>query len=143
MGILAAAALCVGIVCVVRYVWQPRRWRATLSDPYYELTRTGFKSLEGRRNFDKWKYMRSGDIIEFSHATNAQQPSFSRVIRKRHVFMSFREALQHFERMGQLHRMLPNVDSVEEGVAVYAKFVSLGTQVRDGVVILELGAAPL
>ena len=130
----------VGMLLLLRSKCQPRRWQALLSDPYYELTKTEKKTLEGRRNYDKWRAMRPGDIVQFRHATDAdaQRAPFERHVRARFCFPTFRAALEHFHSIQQLHRLLPNVETVEQGVAVYAKFVSLPTQLRDGVVVLEL-----
>lgn len=50
-------------------------------------------------------------------------------------FSTFEEALQSLP----VKDILPGVDSIGEGVEVYKKFVSIETQLRDGVVMIELG----
>lgn len=105
-----------------------------LNSPWYEHIVAGRKRYEGRRRTEKTDAIQVGDLIAFSHATDSTRRQCTRTVVALHTFDTFRDALETLP----LDDVLPGVESVEMGVAVYARFVSLPTQIRDGVVMLEL-----
>ena len=105
-----------------------------LNSPWYEHVVAGRKRYEGRRRTEKTDAIQVGDVITFSHATDSARPPCTRTVIALHAFDTFRDALDALP----LEDVLPGVTSVDMGVAVYARFVSLPTQIRDGVVMLEL-----
>jgi ASC-1-like (ASCH) protein len=105
-----------------------------LNSPWYEHVVAGRKLYEGRRRTEKTEAIKVGDVITFNHATDNARPPCTRTVVALHTFDTFRDALESLP----LEDVLPGVASVDTGVAVYARFVSLPTQIRDGVVMLEL-----
>ena len=109
-----------------------------LSDPWYDFVQSGEKMFEGRRNWAKTRCIVPGDTIEFHHVTNELLP----VLRVHVVgilhFPTFRDALTV---LGTEH-VLPASNgqpyTVEQGVEIYKKYVSLETQEKDGVVMISL-----
>jgi ASC-1-like (ASCH) protein len=111
------------------------RHTMTLNDPWFGLVRRGAKSYEGRRATEKIKSVAVGDVIEFRHHTRPEEEStFIAKVISTVTFPTFEHALSALP----LAEVLPGVVSVAEGVAVYLRFVSMGTQVADGVVMLKL-----
>lgn len=105
-----------------------------LNSPWYEHVVEGRKRYEGRRRTEKTDVICAVDAITFSHATDSTQPTCTRTVVAIHAFDTFRDALDALP----LEEVLPDITSVNMGVSVYARFVSLPTQIRDGVVMLEL-----
>ena len=106
----------------------------SLSSPWYEHVASGRKRYEGRRRTPKVDAIQPGDTVVFTHTTDASLPSVSRIVVQVLPFDTFRDALDSLP----LADVLPGVQSTDAGCAVYARFVSLPTQIRDGVCMLEL-----
>jgi ASC-1-like (ASCH) protein len=101
-----------------------------LNSPWFEQVRDGRKRYEGRRNTGKFTVGQSLSI------TNVQDPSqtLTAQIIAIHAYPSFEAALRELG----LADVLPGVETLEAGIQIYQKYVSLATQQRDGVVMLEL-----
>jgi len=108
----------------------------SLSSPWYEHVASGRKRYEGRRLTAATTAIAQGDTITFKHHTDPLLPSHSHTVVAVHVFPCFRAALEALP----LDQVLPDVASVEEGCEVYERYVSLPTQLRYGVVMLELSS---
>ena len=107
----------------------------TLNSPWYELVRDGKKCYEGRRALPSILSLAVGEIISISHHTDASIPNFEVVVTSLARYKTFEEALTHLP----LDEVLPVPEmTVEEGVKIYQKYVSLATQKRDGVVLIGL-----
>lgn len=109
-----------------------------LSDPWFEFVKSGNKIFEGRRNWAKTQCILPGDTIEFRHASNEHAPVLRVHVIGIIVFPTFRDALTV---LGTEH-VLPN-DSVQpytidQGVEIYKKYVSLETQESDGVLMISM-----
>jgi ASC-1-like (ASCH) protein len=100
-----------------------------LNPEWFSLVRDGVKTFEGRAIKCEYKL---GEVIEFTDMDRKE--SFTTVISSIHIFPSFRKAL---EVLG-LEKTLPGIETIEEGVNVYRKYVSLETQERLGVYMLGL-----
>lgn len=105
-----------------------------LSERWFEAVRDGRKKFEGRRDWSYAKTLVPGDVIKFSHYTNPEIPSFEKRVRSIRRFPTFRDALETLS----IGDVLPGVSSVEDGVEIYLKYVSIETQLRDGVIMIEL-----
>jgi len=108
-----------------------------LSDPWYEHVASGRKLYEGRRRTPAVDAIRPGDTLVFTHASDPALPPLHRTVVEVLPFDTFRDALEALP----LHHVLPGVATVDGGCAVYARFVSLPTQIRDGVCMLHLSSA--
>ena len=106
-----------------------------LNDPWFELVRAGAKRFEGRRRTDWTDRVRVGDTLEVLHFTDAAAaPFLARVAEVSH-FGTFEDALVA---LGPADVLPIDGITVEAGVEIYRRYVSLGTQRRDGVVMWRL-----
>ena len=104
-----------------------------LNDPWFEYVRTGRKIYEGRRWWAPTQALRPNDWIVFERITYPEQKC-QKQIQEILWFPTFEAALQVLP----LADVLPGVQSIEEGVAIYSQFVSLATQLRDGICMIRL-----
>lgn len=107
----------------------------TLNDPWFEMVRDGRKHYEGRRNHGKVQNIKCGDVIEIRHHTNPDATPYNVRVVSILTFPLFRDALSVLP----IQQVLP-IDNItiEHGVLIYQQYVSLDTQRRDGVLMLEL-----
>jgi ASC-1-like (ASCH) protein len=106
-----------------------------LSEPWYQYVQDGVKIYEGRRYTDKVAGLKPGDIIEFQHATEADKPGVKVIVEEVLRFSTFEEALNTLP----VSQVLPIPGlTVEEGVKIYLKYVSLPTQIKDGVCMIRI-----
>lgn len=107
----------------------------TLNDPWFNFMKTEKKIYEGRRNTEKIRSIKIGDIIEISHHVNKSIDPFNVVVDEIYHFPTFEEALNVLP----IDKILPieNID-VAKGIEIYLKYVSLKTQLKDGVVMLKV-----
>ena len=106
-----------------------------LSDPWYGLVGAGSKIYEGRRATEKALAVRPGDTIEFSHNLNAEDLPVIRVtVTDVLRFATFEEALDALP----MREVLMEGLTVHDGVEIYKKYVSLPTQLKDGVVMIKI-----
>jgi ASC-1-like (ASCH) protein len=115
---------------------QPVCWSMKLSSPWYEYVASGQKQYEGRRYFKNVPLMKSKDLIVFTHAVASPTLSVSIIkkIVRVHKFATFAEALSQLD----MSKILPRVSSISQGIGIYEKFVSIPTQRRDGICMIEL-----
>ena len=85
-----------------------------LSQPWFNLVRSGRKSVEGRVNDEKRQSMKVGDVIIFKNSENSKK-SFKVKIIERTEHENFENAL----RQGRLKNMLPGIRTYKEGVQIY------------------------
>ena len=105
-----------------------------LSDPWYGLVDAGSKVYEGRRATEKALAVRPGDTIEFSHNLNADLPVIRVSVTDILRFATFEEALNALPMKDVLKEGL----TVQDGVDVYKNYVSLPTQLNNGVVMIKI-----
>lgn len=110
-------------------------YNMTLNDPWFDLMKTGKKIYEGRRNTEKIRSIKVGDIIQISHHVNKHIEPLYVVVTEIHNFASFEEALKTLP----INEILPieNIN-IEKGIEIYLKYVSLETQLKDGVIMLKI-----
>ena len=112
--------------------------KMSLNDPWFHYVKSNQKLYEGRKYSEQMRSIKIGDQIILNHHTDPQQESFTRKVIGIHPFKTFSEGLSDFEKKGLLERILPGVESVEDGVNIYFRYVSLKTQEQVGVVFFEL-----
>lgn len=109
-------------------------WKITLNSPWYEFVRDGKKLYEGRSaKNDVTKYA-AGDLLEIRHHVNNTSPAYTKKIVSLTLFRDFRAALTSLG----LGTVLPGVETIDEGVKVYYRYVSQTTQDTHGVCMIEL-----
>lgn len=80
-----------------------------------------------------------GEIISISHHTDVTLPSYQVIVTSLALYNTFEEALTELP----LDKVLPLPEiTIEEGVKIYQKYVSLATQQRDGVVLIGIKVQP-
>lgn len=85
-----------------------------VSQPYYDLIKNGSKTIEGRLLKDDWGRIMSGNKIIW---TNPDSEGFIQtIVTDIYLFNSFEEMLKDGD---NLHKTLPNVNTIEEGINIY------------------------
>ena len=106
-----------------------------LNSPWFELVRDGKKIYEGRRKLPYVEKYKPRDVIMFSHITNTMEHPFRVEVEDVLEYPTFEDALKQLP----LHEVLPIDDiTIEKGVEIYKKYVSLPTQIKDGIIMLKL-----
>ena len=107
-----------------------------LNSPWFELVKEGKKIYEGRRNTEIIRNICIGDILEVKHYVKKNElASYYIRVEDKLYYKTFEEALQSLD----IIKVLPldNI-TIEQGVEIYKKFVSLTTQEKDGVCMLKI-----
>lgn len=113
-------------------------WNINLSDPWFDYTKNSLKIFEGRRYFDKYKYVKIGDYFCFKRYKTNSNDTFIKKIINIYKFKTFEEGLKYFDSKNLLNKVLPNISTVSEGINIYLKYVSLKTQLKDNVIFFHL-----
>ena len=106
----------------------------TLNSPWFEYVRDGKKIYEGRRKTDKTKEYKIGDILIINHHTDILQEPYKVIIQDILSFPTFKDALTNLP----IENILPNIKTIDEGVEIYKKYVSLNTQIQDGIFMIKI-----
>lgn len=105
-----------------------------MNSPWFELLLSGEKQYEGRRLTQRMRELVERDIIRVQHHISHDQ-SFLMQIESIHIYPTFEHALLSLP----LGKILPVKEmTISKGIDIYKQFVSIATQERDGVVMLEL-----
>ncbi len=106
-----------------------------LNSPWYEFVQDGTKVYEGRRATEKVLGVNIGDKIIFSHALDVSKPDITVIVLETLCYPTFRDALLDLP----IYNVLPIIGlSVDEGDDIYKQYVSLPTQVKDGVRMIKI-----
>jgi ASC-1-like (ASCH) protein len=110
----------------------------SLNSPWFEFVKQGVKKYEGRRNTANIQKISVGDTIEIRHYTDATQNPYNVKVEDMLTFATFRDALSVLP----IDQVLPTGTcvpyTIDEGDAIYQRYVSLVTQEKDGVVMLKI-----
>lgn len=107
-----------------------------LNSPWFELVKEGKKIYEGRRNHEKITNIQVGDVIEIKHyILRDEEESYFVKVEEKLYYKTFEDALNTLN----INEVLPieNI-TVNEGIEIYKKYVSIETQIRDGVCMLKI-----
>jgi ASC-1-like (ASCH) protein len=102
-----------------------------LDDPWFDYVANGAKTIEGKLSKGKSLLLSSGSCVVFHGNGGAFVRTKVTDIRK---YGSIREYLE----TEGLARTLPGIETIDEGIAVYAKYYKPGLDVELGVLALEL-----
>lgn len=105
--------------------------KMTLNTPWFDYVKTGRKIYEGRCNKKKYSI---GDKIIFSHHIDHSQDEFEKTIIDVLHYKSFEEALNELS----ISQVLPNINTINDGVEIYKKYVSLETQKKCGIIMIKM-----
>ncbi|KAG7575826.1 ASCH domain [Arabidopsis thaliana x Arabidopsis arenosa] len=98
-----------------------------VQEPYFTQLKDGRKTVEGRCAVGDYMRISSGDFILFNKCLLLE-------VQDVHHYTSFSEML----RMEGLAKVLPGVESIEEGVQVYRNFYSEEKERMNGVVAIRV-----
>lgn len=88
-----------------------------IRQPYLNDIKAGYKTVEGRINRGRFSQLRPGDKVKFYDAENPHDYIIC-TITGIQVYPTFFEML----RSEGLQKMIPDVTSLEEGIAIYESF---------------------
>ena len=109
----------------------------SLNSPWFELVRSGQKQYEGRRYSGNVMKYQVGDRLRIQKWGDSKEPSYTAEITAIFRFQTFEQALVQLP----LNEVLPGITSIAEGIEVYKRYVSLPTQLKDGVCMIQLSPA--
>lgn len=102
------------------------------TEPYFTFLKNGQKTIEGRVRKGWYRNVKPGDEIE---VYNEEEMDKVLVLVKRVAqYQSIREMLAK----EPIKKLLPDVDTVEQGVNVYRKFYTLEQEQQFGMVAIEV-----
>jgi ASC-1-like (ASCH) protein len=92
------------------------------------------KTIEGRLNQGDWAEMREGDKIDFYNEDFGFKREFRTLIVSKKLYTTFESYL----RSEGLHKTLPSIEKLEDGLKIYRLFYKPEEEIKSGVVALEL-----
>ena len=105
-----------------------------VQEKYFNQIKNGIKTAEGRINKPKFAKLKSGDMIIFSPNSNPSEQLQARVVNIS-IYNNFNEMLKNGD---NLKKLLPDVETVEDGVKIYESFGDYKTaQFEYGVISIE------
>jgi ASC-1-like (ASCH) protein len=109
-------------------------YEITLNDPWFEYVKCGMKKYEGRCYWKSaLKYKVNDELKVWNHTNRSIEPYVVK-IKAILKYKTFEEALCQLN----MEEVLPGIKTVNEGVDIYYKFVSLETQLKNGVCMIEV-----
>lgn len=111
----------------------PLLYDMTLVSPWFELTRDGHKTYEGRIEWKQSRLYKKGDILRIHHASDPSQPPFFSRILGIQKFSSFEDGLAVIP----LKAALPNIDTIQAGVKIYQQFYPIDVQQSNGILFIQ------
>jgi len=107
-----------------------------LNDPWFDYVKSGEKKYEGRRKTETMKLLKVNDTIRFIHYTLPDlTPPFYKNIEEILEFETFEKAMEALT----IPKVLPIPGlNMPDACEIYQKYVSLNTQINDGVIMFKL-----
>ncbi|MCG2694775.1 ASCH domain-containing protein [Candidatus Parcubacteria bacterium] len=99
-------------------------------EPYFSFVKKGVKTIEGRIKQDLYEKLELEDeILVFN---NKETDKIRVIVKGLRTYSSFKEMLKKED----FKKILPNVDSIEEGVKIYRKFYTSEQEKEFGVIAI-------
>ena len=105
----------------------------SLSEPWFTLISLGLKTVEGRKNKERFKKMQVGDIVEWTNADFKPRSVMTRITNK----IEYKTFAEYLETEG-LNKCLPGIPSLEHGLSVYFKYFTKEDEAEFGVIAFHL-----
>lgn len=102
------------------------------AEPYFTFEKTGQKTIEGRARKGKYSQIKPGDFIVVH--TNDETDYFSVRVKRVAPYPSIKAMLE----TEGLKNLLPDVDTMDEGIELYRKFYSQQQESEFGMVAIEV-----
>jgi ASC-1-like (ASCH) protein len=101
-------------------------------EPYFTYLKNGQKTIEGRIRKGKYAEIKVGDHIMVNN-TEETEVVKTEVIDTRN-YHSIKEMLEKEE----IKKLLPDAETVDEGIKIYSKFYNLDQEKEYGLVAIEV-----
>jgi ASC-1-like (ASCH) protein len=102
-------------------------------EPYFSYVKNGQKTIEGRLRKEWYRFLKPGDHI-IVHRQDDEDDTVEVVVKDVRPYSSIREMLER----EPLKRLLPDVDTVEEGLTIYRKFYTEEQEREYGALAVEV-----
>jgi len=99
-------------------------------NPWFNLIKEGKKTIEGRINNNKYNKIKNCDIIQLVNHEN--NDSIKLLVTTINKYNTFADMLEH----ETLDKVLPNIDTLEEGIQIYRKYYKLEVEIKKGVLAI-------
>lgn len=96
-----------------------------VSDPWYDLLRTGKKPVEGRKASPAWASIRVGDTIEIRNGASSFSATVTGIVTYRSAAATAAAGLaclRSYLENETLARALPGVQTLDEGIKTYLQW---------------------
>lgn len=110
----------------------PKFYNTHRSEPYFTFMKNGQKTIEGRLNRGKFESIRPRDHVMIYNSEETK--SIEAVVKRVQKYPTFRELLEN----EQLKSVLPDAESVDQGVEIYHKFYPENDEKKYGVLAIEV-----
>lgn len=101
-------------------------------EPYFTFLKNGQKTIEGRVRKGKYAQINAGDYIDVYN--NEETDHVSVRVKRVTAYPSILEMLEKEE----LKKLLPDIDTIHQGVRLYNKFYSPQQELEFGMVAIEV-----
>lgn len=102
------------------------------AEPYFTFLKNGQKTIEGRIKKGWYRFVRPGDhIIVYNEEEN---DSIEVLVKDVRTYSSIQEMLEQ----EPIKKLLPDVETIKEGIEVYKRFYTEEQQREFGVVAIEV-----
>jgi len=101
-------------------------------ESYFDFIKNEIKTIEGRIKKGLYRELKVGDEIQIFNIEELE--SVRALVKDIRNYDSFEELLNNEE----IKKVLPNVDSVDEGVVVYREFYTEDQEKEFGVIAIEV-----
>ncbi len=102
------------------------------AEPYFTLLKNGQKTVEARIRKGKYRNIKPGDQITVYD--NKETDSVETVVKRVTIYKSIKDMLTS----ESIKELLPDVDSIYQGIRVYRQFYTPEQEKQYGVVAIEV-----
>ncbi|MBU1046738.1 ASCH domain-containing protein [Patescibacteria group bacterium] len=107
-------------------------YKSHRAEPYFGFIKDGLKTIEGRIKKGLYTELKVGDEIQVFN--NEETESLMALVKDIRNYNSFEDLLNSED----IKKVLPNTDSVEEGVEIYREFYTEDQENEFGVIAIEI-----
>jgi ASC-1-like (ASCH) protein len=101
-------------------------------EPYFTFLKNGQKTIEGRVRKGKYSQIKAGDYINVYN--NKETDHVHVRVKRVTAYPSILEMLEEEE----IKKLLPDIDTIHQGVKLYSKFYSAQQELEFGMVAIEV-----
>lgn len=108
------------------------RYHNHRSEPYFTFLKNGQKTIEGRIRKGWYRNVQSGDEIVVYN--DEETDSIETIVKRVTKYQSIKNMLTH----EPINKLLPDVETVDQGIKVYRRFYTSQQERQFGVVAIEV-----